>query len=170
MHLGPDERISAAAALLEDEEPDDSGSELGGRRHWTGVWDENDKNSSTVWFVSEEDADPFDPGSLHLDSEERVKLVGETGDASSDEDEILVKKVGLDLISNTNPTSSRNSIGSPKKSGSYAYWVGDEGLKAKISMPRTEDALTSTGFGVSVIPGFEDFESKIPAQIRSRLC
>jgi hypothetical protein len=80
-----------------------------------------------------------------------------------------VKKVGLDFEMNTNPTSSSDSIGSSRNSGSYAYWVGDEGLKAKISMPRTEDALVSTGFGVSIIPGFEDFESKIPAQTRSRL-
>jgi hypothetical protein len=113
-HLGPDERISTAAALLEEEEPDGSSSELGGRRHWTGVWDANDKNAPPVWLVSEEDADPFDPGSLPLDSKERVELVGETGDVSSDADEILVKKVGLDLISNTNPSSSRDPIGSPK--------------------------------------------------------
>ena len=31
-HLGPDQRISASAALLEEEEPDDSGSELRGRQ------------------------------------------------------------------------------------------------------------------------------------------
>ena len=36
-------------------------------------------------------------------------------------------------------------------------------------MPRTEDALISTGFGVSVIPGFEDFESEVPAKSRPRL-
>ncbi|MDA1045312.1 MAG: hypothetical protein O3A82_00095 [Verrucomicrobia bacterium] len=166
-HLGPDQKISAAAALLEGSMA--YPSELGGRKYWTGVWDTKDKTTPPVWLVSEEDADPFDSGSLPLDSKERVELVGATGGTSSDADEILVKKVGLDLISNTNPSSSRDPIGSPKSSGSYAYWVGDEGLKAKISMPRTEDALVSTGFGVSIIPGFEGFESKIPAQIRSRL-
>ena len=41
-HLGPDQRISASAAILEKESID-SGSELGGRRHWTGVWNANDK-------------------------------------------------------------------------------------------------------------------------------
>ena len=167
-YLGPDQRISASAALL-DEEENESGSELGGRRHWTGVWDANDKNASPVWLVSEQDADPFDPGSLPFNSKKRVELVGETGDGSSNEDKVLVKKVGLDFEMKSNPTSSSDSIGSPKKSGSYAYWVGDEGQKAKISMPRTEDALTSTGFGVSVIPGFEDFESEVPAKSRPRL-
>ena len=167
-HLGPDQRISASADLL-DEKENLSSSELGGRKHWTGVWDANDKNASPVWLVSEEGADPFGSRPLLPDSEEQVELVRETGNASSDADEILVKKVGLDFISNTNPTNLRDSIGSPRKSGSYAYWVGDEGLKAKISMPRTEDALASTGFGVSVIPGFEDFESEVLAKFRPRL-
>ena len=95
-YLGPDQRISASAALL-DEEENESGSELGGRRHWTGVWDANDKNASPVWLVSEQDADPFDPGSLPFNSKKRVELVGETGDGSSNEDKVLVKKVGLDF-------------------------------------------------------------------------
>jgi hypothetical protein len=169
-HLGPDERISTAAALLEEEELDGSGSGLGGRRHWTGVWDANDRNTPPVWLVSEEHADPFEPGSLPLDSKERVELVGDTGEGSSEEDEVRVTKIGLGLPSNTNSkSSSRDASDSSKSSGSYAYWVGDEGLKAKISMPRTEDALVSTGFGISIIPGFEDFESNIPAQTRSRL-
>ena len=96
--------------------------------------------------------------------------MGDTGEGSSVEDEVRVTKVGLGLLSNTNSKpSSRNASDSSKSSGSYAYWVGDEGLKAKISMPRTDGALSSTGFGVSVIPGFEDFESKVPTQTRSRL-
>ena len=168
-HLGPDQKISASAAILEKESID-SGSELGGRRHWTGVWNANDKKVPPVWLVSEEDADPFGPGSLPLDSKERVELVGDTGEGSSVEDEVRVTKIGLGLLANTNSkTSSRDASDSSKSSGSYAYWVGDEGLKAKISMPRTDGALNSTGFGVSVIPGFEDFESKVPTQTRSRL-
>ncbi|MBU61533.1 MAG: hypothetical protein CMI26_03405 [Opitutae bacterium] len=158
-HLGPDQRISATAAILEKESID-SGSELGGRRHWTGVWNANNKKIPPVWLVSEEDANPFDHGSLPLDSTERVELVRGTGEGSSVEDEVRVTKIGLGLLSNTNSKTS---------SGSYAYWVGDEGLKAKISMPRTDGALNSTGFGVSVIPGFENFESKVPTQTRSRL-
>ena len=168
-HLGPDERITSSAALLEEEEPSESDSELGGRRYWTGVWDANDKNASPVWLVSELDADPFDLESLPLDSQKRVELVGETGDDSSNEDKVLVKKVGLDFISNTKPISLRDSIAGPRSLGSYAYWVGDEGLKAKISMPRSEEALISTGFGVSIVPGFEDFESEVPAKSRPRL-
>ena len=121
------------------------------------------------WF-RKKTPDPFEPGSLPLDSKERVELVGDTGEGSAVEDEVRVTKVGLGLLSNTNSkTSSRDASDSSKSSGSYAYWVGDEGLKAKISMPRTDGALSSTGFGVSVIPGFEDFESKIPTQTRSRL-
>ena len=49
-HLGPDQRISATAAILE-EESSDSDTELGGRRHWTGVWNANDKTVLPVWLV-----------------------------------------------------------------------------------------------------------------------
>ena len=166
-HLGPDQKISASADLME--KSNDYDSVLGGRKYWTGVWDTKDKTTSPVWLVSEENADPYEAGPLSNHSNERVELVGKTGGTSSDADEVLVKRVGLDFVSKTNSGSSTELIGRTKKSGSYAYWIGDEGQKAKISMPRTDGALNSTGFGVTIIPGFEDFESKVPTQSRSRL-
>ncbi|SVC69277.1 uncharacterized protein METZ01_LOCUS322131, partial [marine metagenome] len=167
-HVGPDQRVTAAASLLQEDEESSSGRD--GRRHWTGVWDANDKDAQPVWLVSERNADPSESDSYSMNMVERVELVGELGNEFAAEDKVRVGKVGVELV--VKPSLRSNRRGSRhgrKTSGSYAYWVGDEGLKAKINMPRGEDALNSTGFGVSVIPGFETFESQVPAQTRSKL-
>ena len=168
-HLGPDQKVTAVAALAL-EEGSGSSSQLDGRQHWTGVWDANDKDAEPVWLVSEKDANPLAAEPSSANDLERVHLVGEGGGELAVEDEIRIGKVGVETFSDLSSSpGGRGSSSGEKISGSYAYWVGDESLKAKISMPRGDDALNSTGFGVSVIPGFETFESQVPARTRSKL-
>ncbi len=109
---GPDQRVTASADLLLGTQP--------GRAHWTGVW-------------NTEEFDPTEP-----ESKEFVRwLVSSPLDSISDasaaaeNDDVLLFE-GVD---------DRSSVRVPRVSihdetdetGSYAYWVEDEGLKADLS-------------------------------------
>ena len=139
-HLGPDERITARGDFL-DEDPDNPSIE-GGQRYWTGVWKSDDPSASPVWLVSGDSPDPQDG---YTAEHGNAPLVGGTGDSSVD-DRVLAPFV---------PVTSGVSPG--KQSGRYAYWIGDEGVKAKLNLPQGTDARIATNFGISAIQDFDLF-------------
>lgn len=156
-HLGPDQKISATAEILE--EGMDSGSLDDGRRFWTGVWDTKDMLAEPVWLISDKQGNPYEAmtsGSHYID---QAVLVGRPEDGSL----ASTVRLGKVEVEQTNAPGEYSSSEN-EASGSYAYWIGDEGVKAKINMSRGEDALNATGFGVSAIPGLEALESKLQAE------
>ena len=171
-HAGPDQRVTASASLLlEDEESGSGGYGGDGRRHWTGVWDANDRDEPPAWLVSERDADPTDSFSPGMEGSGQAVLVGSSEGTGDTDAAVRLGKVEVetDYQAISSRTGGYGRSSEPETTGAYAYWVGDEGLKAKINMAREENALNSTGFGLSVIPGLETFESQVPAAVRSKL-
>ena len=155
--MGPDKRISAPAAIL-DTNPDTEIIDDIAQPQWTGVWNSAvpfnkqnfplpvvSKNSSSSdgkpdafrnWLVSL-------PTNLDLNEQELINYVrnfnpnsrdnvlvvgdGTLGDESDDNDRVYVPK--QKIFDNKN-----------NETGSYAFWVGDEGVKAKVEPARSSDA------------------------------
>ena len=122
-----------------------------------------------VWLVSEQDADPFDPGSLPPDSKERVELVGDTGDTSSVcRRGFGERKSDWDFISNTNPKpSSIDSIATAHKQFRFVRLLGgrrrSEGKNQHASDRRTPSSRRALVFQSSLDLKISNL--KVPAQI-----
>ncbi|MBC2602688.1 hypothetical protein [Puniceicoccus vermicola] len=111
---GPDTRITASSSLLDT---DPSTPEVDGQNHnhWTGVWDES--GNLLTWLISGNTGlDPEDPDFTTPDS---------------------VLPVSVLLTDDDSVTAPLQSI-SPNNG--YAFWVSDEGIKAKFSSAGSETA------------------------------
>lgn len=108
-HAGPDQRVTARAEIY-------NSSLTGGTRYWTGVWDSADTSVPSVWLVSGFAPDP----SSALSGDYVVRLVGESsvGTAASNPD-------ASNQVIDVESMEAGNG-------GRYAWWVGDEGVKANI--------------------------------------
>ncbi len=126
---GPDQRITTTADILPTlSEPK--------HRYWTAVWDASGQMPHAPyvspgrlgWLVSGVDAqgDALQPDA---NIENPVTLLGSNSVVDPD-DEVVVGKVGIPGASGAD-------------AGHYAYWVSDEGVKAKINMsdPHREAAV-----------------------------
>tara|TARA_B100001971_G_C18267290_1_gene594530 strand:- start:7318 stop:10863 length:3546 start_codon:yes stop_codon:yes gene_type:complete len=132
---GPDTRVTARAEILglDDSSP---------YRYWTGVWDSRDADPDTArmdhsarraydpsdrktgvaWLVSGLDGErpeEIDPELIKIPADQQVELM--SGDSDENIPEVIA---GKQTIANA-PTQN---------SGSYAWWVGDEGVKARINL------------------------------------
>ena len=119
-HAGPDQRVTAIADPLTGRHER--------RRFWTGVWDAEDQRAGPEWLVS-----GFQPDFLQAPSQVRsVRLVG-SNTVTAEED--FVEAEGVEIPAGISGGSESTPI------GYYAYWVGDEGLKASVvSFDKTLDA------------------------------
>ncbi len=106
---GPDQRVSATASLAGATQ----------NQNWTGVWRADQADSRPAWLVSGENPDPARP--LPVPSSTRL-LAAITGNADSRE--LRVPTVTVKQ-SNT--------------AGSFAWWVGDEGVKARVDLARPKE-------------------------------
>lgn len=118
-HAGPDQRATATAELLDD----DASAALPAFRKWTGVWDTsnydlrdgnfaNDTKPSPHWLVSFPGTDVQQAafGPTALPGGELIELVSDSRG----------QRVEVPFV-----TTGDNDSG-------YAWWVGDEGVKARI--------------------------------------
>lgn len=148
--LGPDQRVTARADILADREDDAPHPD---RRYWTGVWNadpshpEYDYGQRIAWLVSGE----VDPDSAHMNASaaDEVILVGE-GSVPSDQ---IVK---LPRVTITSEDTGINH---------YAYWIGDEGIKARYNLPEVSPpsqagynahAVAPARPGLSILPDFNN--------------
>ncbi len=152
-----------------------------GSRYWTGVW----KNSNTTlgtkiftetpspqfqqWLISGNEAGPF--GALSPSS--AVCSVGSNGAVSDPKTAVLLvgrKTAGApstDSVSRYVAAPLVAVTGSGKSStktvGRYGWWVGDEGVKARINSKRTNvdpasyASLTAQRRGWETVAGFESY-------------
>lgn len=123
---GPDQRVSARADIRESVDPS--------KRYWTGFWDTQgwDPLNATDrkfvnWLVSSPDinngaGETFNEEDVDspLTGSELVTLVGQ-GSTSTLAEQVSVQKVPVQHEGYT--------------TGHYAYWVGDEGIKASYRVP-----------------------------------
>jgi len=144
---GPDQRVTATGDLI-------GGNVTGGGKYWTGVWDNrlsngdadnpytygNNRNSGTgklattpKWLVSATSGSTPDPTSIPASlggSNNTVTLVSDTG-TSTPSDAVQAGKVAIDQI-----------VGSQSRTvGHYAWWVGDEGVKANLALRDRQSTL-----------------------------
>ena len=135
---GPDQRVTATAEIVTGVHDD--------KRKWTGVWKTTVASPSPEWLVSTAAAASA-TGTTSVTTAMpttggTVNLVGNNSvDTTTDGNAITVE---------TQPITSTSVPGvpGPQTVGNFAYWVGDEGVKAKVS---PGDPWKSTTAGDSIL-------------------
>ena len=184
--MGPDRRISATASLL-DTDPETEEIEGVGQPYWTGVWESLnwDRASQLNAEVSTEAAaSNGKPGSFrgwlvsgfsnsNLTAEELITKARSFTSGSID----AVQMVGRGTLGNTTLAQSQsvyarretlNESNAAFGENGYAFWVGDEGVKARFGhdLETPEDELgkihqvSSLGSpNISSFSGWDSFSS-----------
>lgn len=133
-HAGPDQRVTAAAGRLENSS---------GTARYTGVWDSTAGGiTPRTWLVSGNESDflAVAPDSPALAS---VELLGRRSSG-----------VARDVVAPLVDLAAGGVPGQPGAAviGRYAWWIGDEAIKASVTVP--EDARQVT------YPPFESDEQR----------
>ena len=144
---GPDKRVTAIAA----------GS---GNPHWTGVWstDPSDPAFLTpVWLVagSEMPSAPDPATPLDQTGDNNVRLVGPKT-ASNAADHVWVQKQVITAPGLPGQTAAATV-------GRYAWWIGDQGVKAPVAVPDNSGAINYAPF-VTI-----DAQNKPAIDLRERI-
>jgi hypothetical protein len=155
-HAGPDSRLTAQANLLDKD----------ARNPWfTGVWsaDAAGPPVQRAWLVSGNETDPtrFGPGSP-LGREDARPEIALTFDASgrasngpATANPNRVRLVGASSAANTGTAMAHGGVVVPgvpldaeapglpgtRTIGRYAFWVGDQGVKASLALPDRADEI-----------------------------
>jgi hypothetical protein len=158
--MGPDRRISATASLL-DEDPQTDVIEGVGQPSWTGAWDSDQwdrssqVNAPVSGLTSASDGKPLSfrawlvsgVSDASLTATERL-AIAQTFSATSANAVQLVGEGTLGAV--TAVELAQQSVYAPRRDvaigsmvgGGYAYWVGDEGVKARYGNPVVEAAVS----------------------------
>jgi Tfp pilus assembly protein PilV len=127
---GPDTRVTATADIV-------TGRDIG-KKYWTGVWDASasgaDKN--IAWLVSGAAPAGASGVTSALSAADGNTLVELVGDSSTDTSSPVGD--GNRVRVETQPIKSTGVPGFDPTDevtvGNFGYWVGDEGVKAKVSL------------------------------------
>lgn len=135
---GPDRRITATAEIVSGSHAD--------KRRWTGVWNTSVATPAPEWLVSA-GTPAASTGTAAvtsaMPSTGTVTLVG----SNSVDTNITGNSVAVE----TQPITSDSVPGfsAPQTIGNFAYWVGDEGVKAKVNLIDPGAASTATAEEIS---------------------
>jgi hypothetical protein len=159
--MGPDQRVSAEGGL--------TGTAGYGKSHWVGAWSSEDADGDLEpdgefkgWLVSS-----------NLSGADGVPYEEISSDASSN-DENWVRLVGSGTVDTNTQNdhevyTQRISVNAPgtEGAGHFAWWVGDEGVKARVDLRNTQSDLELASQGtqrsaLEVIPGFESVDNADP--------
>jgi Tfp pilus assembly protein PilX len=178
--MGPDRRISATASLL-DEDPQTDVIGGVGQPHWTGVWNSLnwDRSSQLNTPVSTlADASDGKPASFRgwlvsglsdstLTSEQLIAQARSFTSTSSDAVKLLgAGTLGTAVLAQTEsvyvPRQAIVGAGGSLRESGYAYWVGDEGVKARVGNPMVDppDSNEEKRYAVSALrrPNLQAFK------------
>ncbi|MDQ8190079.1 hypothetical protein [Roseibacillus persicicus] len=123
-HAGPDQRATATSGVLDGNV---------GQGQWVGVWSTQNEDSLPFWLVSGNELAAVDD----LSSLNSYPANFKTPDSQSGSHFAIFsetensKKVEVPFVSVTDSLSER--------SGRYAWWVSDEGTKARIDIEAPEE-------------------------------
>ena len=124
---GPDKRATATA------EANGGGT----NPHWTGIWDSDPATTAPLsWLVSGNEKNPLAVlPSAAVATGSRIELVGakSAGTANS---------VVAPLQTITAPGVPGQTVGTSATIGRYAWWVGDQGVKAPVAVSDNSAAIT----------------------------
>jgi hypothetical protein len=120
---GSDQRVTATADLVVGVHND--------KRRWTGVWKTTDATPSPEWLVSTALPDATVGAASVASALPAVGVVTLVGDNTVD-----VSTSGNAVAVETQPivTDTVPGLTGPQTIGNFAYWVGDEGVKASVSL------------------------------------
>ncbi|WP_309379810.1 hypothetical protein [Cerasicoccus frondis] len=131
-YAGPDQRVTARSDIAGNGLP---------HPHWTGVWDSADTTEPLTWLISG-NAGLLTDSPNFISPDNALPVPTTTNDyvwllnnsVSQNEDRIQAPMIAL-----TDSSGSTN--------GHYAYWVGDEGVKAKFNIESESNtpAVSKTG-------------------------
>lgn len=120
---GPDQRITATADLIAGAHHD--------KRRWTGVWKSTGASPSPEWLVSS--ATPAAAtGTASVTS--ALPATGTVPLLSGCSVDIATPGNAVAVPTQAIITDSAPGLTGPRTVGNFAYWVGDEGVKAKASL------------------------------------
>ncbi len=165
---GPDQRVTGTADLVTGRHDT--------KKHWTGVWDgAYDINPASAsfqnprgWLVSGAAAN----GSAGVTAE----LAAGSADTS------LVELVGGNTTDTTDPALAPNAVsvetepiksdsvpglisGTPVTIGNFAYWIGDEGVKANAALVDPYAASSHPQHGYSLIAAQRNAIERVETQV-----
>ena len=134
-YTGPDQRVTARADILL--EPGISG--IAGQSRWTGVWSSKEITNDPLDTV--DGLDGRQPRWL-ISGNETSGLIIEPETSLSDDITTSLATIGGSVI-NKSSANQNDTVKVPKveilgdnnaPAGHYAYWVSDEGVKARVNM------------------------------------
>jgi len=137
-YTGPDQRVTARADILLAPGADETDLPTAGQQRWTGVWSSKQSTSDALdtadgleghkarWLVSGNGNNPsvptLDPNvAITVETANLASLGGSVTNKSNQDDTVKAPKV--EILGDDDVTE-----------GHYAYWVSDEGVKARVNM------------------------------------
>jgi hypothetical protein len=151
---GPDQRITATGDILATTQPT--------KKKWTGVWDHTAANPTPekpTWLVSDPTPDStaaaptLTAAQNYDDASSTVRLVG----AGSTDLTVTAPLTGNEIILTKQPLKASGIPGQgidPTTLGNYAWWIGDEGVKARINLADPTAELPDTTRGAPAVAAF----------------
>jgi len=144
-HAGPDQRVTATAENF---------GGVAGTRYYTGVWDAANLDAAPVWLASGLETDNVNVAVAPALAQ-RAELVGAN----------TVTPVGVNnVVARLMPITTVGVPGQATSAtiGRYAWWVGDEGVKAAVSLG---DRTASVNYQPWADAGASDLRDRIRQQI-----
>jgi len=121
-YTGPDQRVTGTGELID--------TTVDSKKQHTAVWDATAAagEDPISWLVSKSQQAPFDEAEA-TDSEWPILVSQRTSSGG-----ILAEAVSAEPL----PITGKNNA----NTGEYAWWVGDEGVKAKLTLVEDENLIT----------------------------
>jgi Tfp pilus assembly protein PilX len=160
---GPDQSITATADLLAT-----TGNTDPSKIRWTGAWRANDP--VPIWLVSGTTAQRTHTGAAPGPDADNIELVG----ANSTDISPNTGNPGNRVVVPAQViTADLPGLGSDVPVGKFAWWVGDEGVKARVNLPdpwavsdapttRIHSWLTSQRAGIELMRDGSVFPARSP--------
>jgi hypothetical protein len=146
-HAGPDTRVTTTAAVID--------GAVAQKRRYTGVWDTTAApGTAPVWLASGLEAGATIDVTANIGAANRIELVGTNTD-------------GTNAANNTYAALQNiTAPGVPGRTGNatigrYAWWIGDNGVKADVARPNLTAQLN--------YPPFVDSANAANSEARTRL-